>query len=120
MRLLNSGGRHAPGAVRPAIALLAFTCGLAACSMAPRRSAAEQAYDAQLADRVQAALLADPDIYARHIDVVVERGVVHLGGYVWEIGDFRLARRDAASIPGVKTVLTEMELMRGGVGGSGR
>jgi hypothetical protein len=61
-----------------------------------------------------------PDVYARHIDVEVDRGIVHLGGYVWEIEDFRNARRDAASVPGVKMVLTEMELMRGGIGGSGR
>lgn len=43
----------------PAILLLAAACGLVACSMAPRRTAAEQAADAQIADRVQAVLLAD-------------------------------------------------------------
>jgi osmotically-inducible protein OsmY len=104
----------------PVIVLLTAACGLVACSMAPRRTAAERAADAQMADQVQAALLADPDTYARHIDVEVLRGVVHLGGYVWEIEDFRNARRDAAAVPGVRTVLTEMQLVRGGVGGSGR
>jgi hypothetical protein len=29
--------------------------------------------DADTADRVQASLLADPDIYARHVDVVIDR-----------------------------------------------
>ena len=76
--------------------------------------------DADIADRVQAALLADPNIYARRIDVEVDRGVVHLGGYVWEDEDFRTARRDAASVPGAKTVVTEMELVRGGLAGTSR
>jgi osmotically-inducible protein OsmY len=76
--------------------------------------------DAEIADRVQAALLADPTIYARHIDVAVNRGVVHLGGYVWEDEDFQTARRDATSVPGVKTVITQMELNRGGLAGTSR
>jgi osmotically-inducible protein OsmY len=80
----------------------------------------ERAADAETADRVQAALFADPNIYARHIDIAVDRGVVRLGGYVWENEDFQRARSDAAAVPGVRSVLTEMELMRGGVGGSGR
>ena len=45
---------------------------------------------------------------ARHIDVAVDRGVVHLGGYVWENDDFQTARRDAASVPGVKTVVAQI------------
>ncbi len=76
--------------------------------------------DADIADRVQAALLADPNIYARHIDVEVDRGVVHLGGYVWEDENFRTARRDAAPVPGAKSVVTEMELVRGGLAGTSR
>ena len=72
------------------------------------------------AARVQAVLLAVQNIYARHIDINVDRGVVHLGGFVWENDDFQTARRDAASAPGVKTVVTEMELLRGGLGGAGR
>jgi osmotically-inducible protein OsmY len=106
--------------VLPAIVALAAAYGVVACSTTPRRSAAERAADAEIATRVEAALLADPDIYARHIDVAVDRGVVHLGGYVWEDEDFRLARNDAASVPGVKIVDTQMELMRGGVAGTSR
>jgi osmotically-inducible protein OsmY len=109
-----------PNALLPAVAVLLLACGLVACSTAPRRTAAERVADADVADRVQAALLADPNIYARHIDVTVDRGVVHLAGYVWEDADFRTARRDAASIPGAKTVVSEMELVRGGMAGTGR
>jgi osmotically-inducible protein OsmY len=104
----------------PAVVALAAACGVVACSTTPRQTAGERAADAEIATRVEAALLADPNIYARHIDVAVDRGVVHLGGYVWEDEDFQLARNDAASVPGVKIVDTQMELMRGGVAGSSR
>jgi osmotically-inducible protein OsmY len=93
---------------------------IVACTSAPPRSNLERTADDETADRVQAALFADPNLYARHIDIAVDRGVVHLGGYVWENGDFQRARNDVAGLPGVRSVLTEMELMRGGIGGSGR
>ena len=89
-----------------------------ACSMPPRRTEAERTADTSIAAQVEAALAADPYIYARHIEVAVDRGVVHLGGFVFSSEDYRLARRDAASIPGVKAVSTQMELMRGGVSGT--
>jgi osmotically-inducible protein OsmY len=109
-----------PNGVLPALTTLLVAYGVAACSTSAPRTTAERAADADVADRVQAALLADPDIYARHIDVKVDRGVVHLGGYVWEPDDFQTARRDAASVPGVKTVVAQMELMRGGLSGTSR
>jgi osmotically-inducible protein OsmY len=104
----------------PAITMVVLAYAAVACSTMPRRTAAQRLADADTADRVQAALLADPDIYARHIDVRVDRGVVHLGGYVWEATDFRTARRDAASVPGANAVVTEMELVRGGLAGTSR
>jgi osmotically-inducible protein OsmY len=95
-------------------------CGLIGCATAPPRTAAEQAADTDTANRVEAVLLADPNIYARHIDIDVDRGVVHLGGFVWENDDFQTARRDAASVAGVTAVVTDMELNRGGLAGAGR
>jgi osmotically-inducible protein OsmY len=106
--------------VSPAVMLLVTACAVAAYASTPPRTSAERLADADIAGHVQAALLADPDIYARHIDVAVDRGVVHLGGYVWENEDFQTARRDAASVPGVKTVVAQMELMRGGLTGTSR
>jgi osmotically-inducible protein OsmY len=93
-------------------------CLLSACAISPRRTPDERVADARVATRVESTLLSDPNIYARHIDVAVVRGVVHLGGYVWEPGDFQTARQDAASVPGVTAVDLEMELMRGGLAGS--
>lgn len=65
-------------------------------------------------------LSADPNIYARHVEVEVDRGVVYLGGYVWEPNEFQIARSDAASVPGVKSVVTQMELKRAGISGTSR
>jgi osmotically-inducible protein OsmY len=109
-----------PKRVPPAVVTVVAACGIAACMTTSNRTPAERAADADIADRVEAALLADPNIYARHIDVEVDQGVVHLGGYVWRSEDFQIARRDAAAIAGVKTVSTEMALMRGGLSGTSR
>jgi osmotically-inducible protein OsmY len=114
-----SGLKPAAGAW-PKLLLSMAACTFVGCATTPPRTAAERAADAAIASQVQAALLADPDIYARHIDVAVNRGVVDLGGYVWENEDFATARRDAASVPGVTGIVTDMELMRGGLAGAGR
>jgi osmotically-inducible protein OsmY len=104
---------------RGAIAALA-AYSVVACSTAPPRSPAERAADAAAAARVEVALDDDPRIYARHIDVRVDRGVVHLGGFVWSAEDFLFAKNDAAAVPGISTVVNEMELMRGGMTGTSR
>ena len=99
---------------------LSAACGLLACSTAPPRTDAERAADAAAAAQVEAALNADPRIFARHIDVKVDGGVVHLGGYVWSDNDFLFAKNDAAAVPGITTVVNQMELMRGGMSGTSR
>jgi osmotically-inducible protein OsmY len=86
----------------------------AACATEPARSPAERAADAELAARVEKALLHDPRIYARHIDVDAERGVVRLTGYVWSSEDFYEARAVAATVPGVTAVVSQLEMMVGG------
>jgi osmotically-inducible protein OsmY len=76
--------------------------------------------DTETAAQVEAALEADPKIYARHIEVRVDRGTVHLGGFVWASEELLFAKNDAASVPGVRGVADEMELMRGGMTGTSR
>jgi osmotically-inducible protein OsmY len=116
----GSLARHRSG-VWPTTLGLVLTYGIAGCaSTLSPRSESERRADATLAVQVESALLADPTIYARHIDVAVDRGVVHLGGYVWSPHDFQLARNDAAAVPGVRAVDVEMELMRGGMSGVSR
>jgi osmotically-inducible protein OsmY len=93
------------------LALLAMT----ACSTLPPRTSAERATDAELAATVQAALRADPVIYSPHIDVEVERGEVHLKGFVYSDGDRKQAQADAEAVPGVQIVDMEMGIMGGGI-----
>jgi osmotically-inducible protein OsmY len=99
---------------------LSAACGLVACSTSPPKTDAERAANATAAAEVEAALNADPRIFARHIDVKVDGGVVHLGGYVWSDDDFLFAKNDAAAVPGITTVVDQMELMRGGTSGTSR
>jgi osmotically-inducible protein OsmY len=93
------------------LALLAMT----ACSTLPPRTSAERATDAELAATVQAALRADPVIYSPHIDVEVERGEVHLKGFVYSDSDRQQAQADAEAVPGVQIVDMEMGIMGGGI-----
>jgi osmotically-inducible protein OsmY len=97
-------------------ASVVLALGTVACAtLQPAQSPAGHAADASLADKVRLALNADPQLYARHVDVSVAGGVVHLGGYVWSSDEFTLARNDAASVPGVTAVDVQMQLMRGGM-----
>ena len=105
---------------RPACMTLTAIAATALAACATPRTPEERAADAELAGRVQRALFADPTLYARHIDIDVERGVVHLGGYVWESSDYQAAQRDAAAVAGVRAVDADMELMRGGISGTSR
>jgi osmotically-inducible protein OsmY len=89
--------------------------GAAACSTTSHRTAAQRQTDNETAARVSSALNADPEIYARHIDVRADNGVVHLGGYVWSDGDLFKAQQIAATVSGVTEVVDDMELERGGV-----
>lgn len=92
--------------------------GLAACAGAPRESSAARLADAAVAARVEAALLQDPDLYARHIDVDAERGVVYLSGYVWSVNELVEAERVAANVAGAERVASRIELMVGGRSGA--
>lgn len=109
-----------PSSLLETVVALIVAASCVACSTQPLRSEAERAADENVAAQVETALQADPSLYARHIDVTVDRGVVHLGGFVWSAEELRLARYDAASVAGVKTVSPEMELIRGGITGTAR
>jgi osmotically-inducible protein OsmY len=97
------------------IALLTFL----GCATTPQ-TAEERAADADVEARVEAALNSDSRVYARHVDVNVDRGVVYLGGYVWSDSELRFVKADAAAVPGVLSVANEIELMRGGMSGTSR
>jgi osmotically-inducible protein OsmY len=96
-------------------ASLVAAFGLMACATGQPPYPGERAADSSIAHQVRVALNSDPQLYARHVDISVNQGVVHLGGYVWAPEDFELARKDAQGVPGVKAVDLRMQLLRGGM-----
>jgi osmotically-inducible protein OsmY len=91
-----------------------IVCAAAAC-VGPRKTLAQQAADHELADRVEAALGADQMLYARHVTVRADNGVVTLDGYVWTPEELDAAKRDARRVSGVTGVVDRIEVDRGGM-----
>jgi hyperosmotically inducible protein len=98
-----------------AVAVLSAAVG---CSMGSRKTEAERQTDKETADRVQAALSADQELYSRHINVHANSGVIRLSGYVWSQPDLLEAQRIAESVQGVTRVVDDLELERGGIDNS--
>ena len=94
-------------------------CSVLACTTPSTKSDAERQADRETARSVQAALEADKKLYARHITVRAENGVVRLSGYVWDPPDLLEAKRVAALVPGVSQVVNDLELERNGNDNSG-
>jgi osmotically-inducible protein OsmY len=92
---------------------------ITACSISPPRPPEVAAADEATAERVYAALNADPIYFFRHVDVRVDRGVTQLSGYVWDVEALYKAKRIAAKVPGVTRVVDQMELEREGRRGGG-
>ena len=78
----------------------------------------ERQADSALVDRVQAELKSDDTLFARHITIRADNGVVTLGGYVWTPEELVLARQDVQSLPGVTKVVNRIEIDRGAVSDS--
>ena len=91
---------------------------LIGCATAPIKSPAEQQADHETTNRVQFALNADKLLFARHITVNADNGVVLLGGYVWTQPELEEALRIAGSVPGVTKVVDRMEIDRAGLSDS--
>jgi len=92
----------------------AVLCGLVACASGPPKSDAQLQADKVMAERVEAALGADKELFAKHITAHADNGVVRLTGYVWEASDFQEAVSIAESVPGVTRVVNDLELNRNG------
>ncbi len=103
---------------RAACLALAGLC-LVACATGPLKTPAEQQADRATVSKVEQALSADSTLYARHIIVKADNGVVRLSGFVWDQPDLVEAERIAKSIPGVIRVVNALELQRNGVDNSG-
>jgi hyperosmotically inducible periplasmic protein len=83
--------------------------------MGPRKTEAEKQADQATMQRVQQALDADNVLYARHILIRADGGVVRLSGFVWDPPDLVEAERVAGSVQGVSRVVNALELQRNGI-----
>ena len=92
----------------------AVLCGVIACASGPPKSDAQLQADKVMAERVEAALGADKELFAKHITAHADNGVVRLTGYVWEANDFEEATFIASNVPGVTKVVNDLELNRNG------
>lgn len=95
--------------------ILAATLGSAGCADVPRQSEATHpapvaAADAQLAESVQAALEANPYLYAAHVSVSVEHGNIVLRGFVSDDWDLLRAKKTAAKAAGGRRVVDNLSI----------
>jgi osmotically-inducible protein OsmY len=90
--------------------------GLVVCGIAAAATATDPytTSDAELKDRVQLALHADPYFYDGHVVVSVDHGVVHLRGLVFSDWDLRDAIRIATKASGNRPVVNNLTLVVGG------
>ena len=75
-----------------------------------RESTGEYIDDAAITTRVKAALIDDPQVKAREVNVETSRGVVQLSGFVGKSGDAERAVEIARKIPGVKSVKNDIRV----------
>jgi osmotically-inducible protein OsmY len=90
------------------------------CSTPDNRTEQERAADRALADRVVAALRADPYAYAEHVTIDANRGVVRLSGQVANESELHDVLRISAAVPGVLRVNEQLEIIDFGRAGRGR
>ncbi len=110
LRIVKSMSISAAGA--------AIVCGTLAC-VGPTKSPSERMSDKDMADRVMATLMSDQMLYARHINVRADAGVVTLDGYAWTPEEMQAAVQDAQQVAGVTKVVNRIEVDRGAVQDSG-
>jgi osmotically-inducible protein OsmY len=101
------------------LVLAAALGGLTACLSGPPKTAAERQADKDLSDQVLTALTSDKTLYARHINVRADNGVVTLSGHVWTTEELAAAPQIAQSVPGVSKVVNRIEVDRGAIQDSG-
>lgn len=93
---------------------VAVLCAVAACASGPPRTEAQRDADKATVERVETALNSDRRLYAKHIVVHVDNGVVWLTGYVWDRPDYDQATFIAENVPGVTRVVNDLEFQQNG------
>ena len=102
-----------------ALVLAVAVGSLTACLWGPPKTAEQSQADKELTDQVLTALTSDKTLYARHINVRADDGVVTLSGHVWTTEELAAAPQIAQSVPGVSKVVNRIEVDRGAIQDSG-
>lgn len=74
-------------------------------------AAKRQAADEQVTRQVEQTLTKDPWIFADHITITTQNGVVRLEGIVGDTGEMFRIMRLCRKIPGARRVVNELEIM---------
>jgi osmotically-inducible protein OsmY len=90
------------------ITMLAFFLGCASTSQ--KEGTGEYIDDTVITTKVKAAILKDPDLKAREINVETFKGVVQLSGFVNSQADINKAIKVARGIKGVTAVKNDMRI----------
>uniref|UniRef100_A0ABX1N287 BON domain-containing protein n=2 Tax=Aromatoleum buckelii TaxID=200254 RepID=A0ABX1N287_9RHOO len=93
-----------------ALAALALPVVSACAGRGSRESTGEYIDDATITTRVKAALIDDPQVKAREVNVETSRGVVQLSGFVAQSSDAERAVEIARKVPGVKSVRNDIRV----------
>jgi osmotically-inducible protein OsmY len=116
--------QHSTGMARSRFAIVLATL-LVTVSYRPAQGATEKAdtgleevvvsatrkADEQVTLQVQKNLTGDPWIYAEHITVTTQNGVVRLEGIVGDTGELFRILRLCRKIPGARRVVSELEIV---------
>jgi len=124
------GARHGSGQVRLERLFLAAAVGVTALSAWPLALArapsvqqgnepprqevvvtATRHADATVTAKVEQALHDDPYVFADHMSVVTDNGIVTLRGIAFDVGDLRRALMLARRVAGGRRVVNEVELV---------
>lgn len=116
---LGAAQRTVSAAAARGAVVLALVLGAVACATPPAKSDAQKQADRETAQRVQAALNADKKLWAKHIIVRADNGVVNLSGYVSDPPDLIEAKHIAEVVAGVTKVVNDLELEPNGRDDSG-
>jgi osmotically-inducible protein OsmY len=74
-------------------------------------AAKRHAADEQVTRQVEQTLTNDPWIFAEHITITTQNGVVRLEGIVGDTGEMFRIMRLCRKIPGARRVVNELEIM---------
>jgi osmotically-inducible protein OsmY len=110
----SSAGRSVKSMIGSCVTSIAAAVLAAAYAANPPNSPKQTQSDIQATKEFYSKLNSDTDYYYPHVTIRVKNGVAHLRGYAWNTQALYRAKEIAASVPGVVSVVDNLELQRDG------